>query len=355
MTNQNGNKLSAQSILENLTRTLLYEGYSLYPYHRSAIKNQKPVPFGVVFPQSYNSYNEHSHAMMQSQCIITGNEDSLINITVRFLHLKKTELFEKNENAFIPVYNLNIKDKIYQAGWQTVERKISTGDLPISSLVENKKIISLEFNRIYDNEAIYDDEVIAGRQINRISEITGTVTIEASTVDIPDTFRLTVTVANTTPVQNAGAITRDEALCQSFLSTHLILEADDAKFISQQDPGEKWKTAVNACENKNTWPILIDEADTMLLSSPIILYDHPQINPQSQGDLFDSTEIEEALLLHVSVLSDDEKKRIGNSDEKLQHMLNKVSQVTPEELINFHGVMKHNEHDQIINKKNSEL
>ena len=85
---------------------------------------------------------------------------------------------------------------------------------------------------------------------------------------------------------------------------------------------------------------MIDEGNTTLLSSPIILYDHPQINPQSPGDLFDSTEIEEALLLHVAVLSDEEKKRIGESDEKLQAMLTKVGQVTPEELINFHSGLK---------------
>ena len=128
-----------------------------------------------------------------------------------------------------------------------------------------------------------------------------------------------------------------------------------AAFISHQNPGEKWEAAIAGCENINTWPILIDESNTTLLSSPIILYDYPQINPQSSGDLFDSTEIEEALLLHVTLLSDDEKQRIAQSDEKLQAMLNKVSQVTPEELINFHSGLKDNTENQINNEKKSEL
>jgi hypothetical protein len=41
-------------------------------------------------------------------------------------------------------------------------------------------------------------------------------------------------------------------------------------------------------------------------------------------------------------------------DEKLQAMLQKVSQITPEELINFHSGLKDTE-NPIINVKKSEL
>ncbi len=359
MSNENTHRLNSDSILENITRTLLYEGYSLYPYHRSAIKNQKPVPFGVVFPQAYNAYNEHSHSTMRSESIVRGNKNFSINIIVRFLHLKKVEIFEsihdgKNETGFEQVYSLNTADKVFQGGWQTLERKINTGNLQIDSLLQSSKTIFLEFEKIHDSEDISDNRETIGKQINKVAEIKGTIIVEAVKVDRPGSYRLTVTVTNTTSIENAGAANRDDIISQSFLSTHIILKADGAKFISHQSPGEEWKTVISECENKNTWPILIEETDTTLLSSPIILYDYPEINPQSHGDLFDSTEIEEALLLHVSVLSDDEKRRIGNSDEKLQHMLNKVGQVTPQELINFHGVLKHNVENQIVTEKKSE-
>src|SRR5258707_8369501 len=87
------------SILENLTRTLLYEGYALYPYYRSAVKNQKPIPFGVIFPKDYNPYHEHSHSYVQSQCIINGSNDLTVSINVHFLHLRKTELFQHINNS----------------------------------------------------------------------------------------------------------------------------------------------------------------------------------------------------------------------------------------------------------------
>lgn len=357
MSDGNTDTLSAESILENLIHTLLYEGYALYPYHRSAIKNQKPVPFGVVFPKHYNTYNEHAHSNMQTQCIVYGSVDSLININVRFLHLKKIELFQVDENAFKPVFNLNVKDKCYQAGWQTIERKISAADLQIAQLLRHKEVISIRFDKIFESKNIYvESDTIAAKQINSISEIKGEVIIEAAPVEnMPNAFRFTIRIINTTPVENAETITRDEVLSQSFLSTHIILQTTNGEFISHQSPGEKWEAAIAGCENINTWPILIDESNTTLLSSPIILYDYPQINPQSSGDLFDSTEIEEALLLHVNLLSDEEKKRIGQSDEKLQAMLNKVSAVTPEEFINFHSGLKDSTQNEITNEKKSEL
>ena len=363
MNHENADTLNAESVLENLTRTLLYEGYALYPYHRSAIKNQKPVPFGVVFPNDYTAYNEHAHSTMQTQCIVTGSNYLLINITVRFLHLKKIELLEhviQKENAyddFVPVYNLCINEKSYQAGWQTIERKLSTENLLISDLMKKKKIILIEFDSIYDSKNLNDENgEVTAKQINSVSIIKGTVIIEAAPVEnMQDAFRITVNITNTTPVENAEAVSRDEVISQSFLSTHTILKTTNAEFISHQNPGEKWKASIAACENMNTWPILIDESDTTLLSSPIILYDYPQINPQSHGDLFDSTEIEEALLLHVNLLSDEEKKRIGQSDEKLQAMLQKVSEITPEELINFHSGLRSIPENNILNEKKSEV
>jgi hydrogenase maturation protease len=185
------------------------------------------------------------------------------------------------------------------------------------------------------------EKEIVGKKTTTISMITGVVKIEAVPLpEIDKSFRLTVTVTNTTPVANAERRTRDEVFLQSFLSTHIILQTHDAEFISHQETPAQWQAAMATCNNVNTWPILIDKNNSTLLSSPIILYDYPEINPVSSGDLFDSTEIEEALLLHVNLLSDEEKKRIGGNDEKLRAMLNKVGSLTPEDLIVYHSMMK---------------
>lgn len=352
---ENTEKNNAEYILENLTRTLLYEGYSLYPYYRSAIKNQKPIPFGVVFPKQYNEHNEHAHSIMQTECIVQGNDTS-INIQIRFLHLITVKIFQSendNPEAFQPVYSLSINNNYYQCGWQTIERKIDAGILSVDDLTQ-EKTIQFHFDKSEEEELIYNEHNIVGGKINFISAINGTIIIRADSLkDLSNTYKISIQIFNNTPIENAVSLTRDDILTQSFLSTHTILNAKNGMFISHQDPPEKYKHIIDECKNLHCFPILINANDTTLLSSPIALYDHPQINPLSSGDLFDSTEIEEALLLHVGMLSDDEKNRIGQTDEKLKAMLHKVNNITPQELINFHSYLKQEEENQIVNQNNN--
>ncbi len=134
---------------------------------------------------------------MQTQCIVTGYNNLLINITVRFLHLKKIELFQlvteqdDSKGDFVPANNVNINGKFYQAGWQTIERKVCSGDMQISSLINNRKVLFIEFDKMFDSKPFYDESgEVAAKQINSVSAIKGTVTIEAAPVEnMQNTFR----------------------------------------------------------------------------------------------------------------------------------------------------------------------
>jgi hydrogenase maturation protease len=173
------------------------------------------------------------------------------------------------------------------------------------------------------------------------AELAGQISIFAEPLkQHPNAFRITVEVSNTSAVEHPEIISRDDVFPQSFLSTNIILTTTNGRFISHQNPGEEWIDAIADCDNKNAWPILVEEAGQSILASPIILYDYPKINPESRLDLFDSTEIQEALLLHVNLLSDAEKEQIAAADEKLRAMLDKVSQVTPEQLLNIHSGLR---------------
>ena len=74
-----------------------------------------------------------------------------------------------------------------------------------------------------------------------------------------------------------------------------------------------------------------------MLGAAIVLPDHPQIAPESRGNLFDNTEIEEALVLHVQALSDDERAEIEHQDPAVREMIERAGAVTPEELLKLHG------------------
>jgi hydrogenase maturation protease len=96
------------------------------------------------------------------------------------------------------------------------------------------------------------------------------------------------------------------------------------------------------CRNLNTWPVLAGTAparDTML-SSPIILYDYPEIAPESAGDLFDGTEIDEILSLRIMTLSDAERREIAQTDERARLLLERTESLAAEQLMSLHGVMR---------------
>jgi hypothetical protein len=141
-----------------------------------------------------------------------------------------------------------------------------------------------------------------------------------------DLRRVSFRVENRTDVPDG--LTRGEALRFSLISTHPVLRVDGGRFISQLDA---------PCESVNTWPVLASPDDDVMLGAAIILPDHPQIAPESRGNLFDNTEIEEALVLHVQALSDEERAEIEQSDPAVKEMIERASAVTSEELLKLHG------------------
>ena len=138
--------------------------------------------------------------------------------------------------------------------------------------------------------------------------------------------RVSYRVENRTEVPDG--LDRGEALRHSLISTHPVLRVDGGRFISQLDA---------PCDSVNTWPVLASREDDAMLGAAIILPDHPQIAPESRGNLFDNTEIEEALVLHVQVLSDEERAEIEQQDPAVREMIERASAVTSEELLRLHG------------------
>ena len=78
-----------------------------------------------------------------------------------------------------------------------------------------------------------------------------------------------------------------------------------------------------------------------MLSSPIILYDHPTIAPESPGDLFDATEIDEILTLRTMALTEDEKREARATDERAAAIIDRVDNMPPELLERLHGAVRY--------------
>lgn len=228
--------------LEKIANAVMYEGFLLYPYRKSSVKNQHRWHFGTIEPGK----------VMQTECLVEGDEQTSLEVKVRYLSGE-------------------------------TERELTVTDQEV------------EFERVKVNDRLLR---FAIRIVNRSNE--------------------------------------------PMLSTHTLLAVHLGAFVSLLDPPEEYRVAASACRNIGTWPVLAGREGerNLMLSSPIILYDYPQIAPESAGDLFDGTEIDEILTLRVLTLSEEEKQEVRKGDDRARAILSRTEALPPEAYAKMHGAIR---------------
>jgi len=329
--------------VKEIANAVLYEGYLLYPYRQSALKNRTRWTFGVVYPKEYSEANGGIEPWtMRTECLVEGLADDIsLDVTVRFLHLlvrtvaqpgpAMDDRVEANEWGLAS----RLADEPLQEG---MEREVSALDLSLRDLLSHPRRMAIEFPAVHMVEHSADGsatEIMREQQAIRGAFILATEQVGTKL------FKLSIEIENTTPATNAVSSRRDAVLFQSFVSTHTILQVHQGSFISLLDPPEELQTFVKGCQNLRTWPVLVGkEGDRdAMLSSPIILYDYPQIAPESPGALFDGTEIDEILSLRIMTLSDEEKEQM-RQDERTREILERTEALTPEQFMKMHGTIR---------------
>jgi hypothetical protein len=299
-----------------LAGTLLYEGYALYPYRASALKNRKRFDFGVVFPEGWAGATGSDARSMRTECVLRTTEpDGDVRLGVCFLHL-----VERTEGDGAPWY-------------EAVEREVDVPCGPIATQGPDSQTTRFAFHgaETYEGTVRRRREGLEGRV---------DVTVER---DAPDVVRLAVEITNTS---SSSGDPRDEdreaALLRAFVSTHTFVEVRGAELVSLLDPPEALRPSVERCRNVGTWPVLVGEPweRSTMLSSPIILYDHPLLAPESRGELFDATEIDEILTLRAQTLTDDERREASTGDARVRALLERTAGMGEDDLAQLHGVMR---------------
>jgi hypothetical protein len=122
----------------------------------------------------------------------------------------------------------------------------------------------------------------------------------------------------------------------------LLLGVAHGQFVSLLDPGETYRESAAACSNLGVFPVLAGEEPerSIMLCSPIILYDYPKIAPESEGDFFDGTEMDEMLTLRVLTLTDAEKQEMQNGDPRARRILERTEALTSDAMLKAHGVIR---------------
>jgi len=340
------------ALVEQVANAVLYEGYILYPYRASSVKNRQRWTFGGLYPRAYSEAQAGSDAWsMQTECLVIGDDAATLDVTVRFLQLLAREvgepieplreLPEDGEPALRLVETLEVGGRVVRAWQEATERVVEAGTLRLGDLLGQARGVQFAFESRRELEPMRGtDGAILGIIRRSRQAIEGAV--ELATERVGDRlYKLTVRIRNLTSFEPAGHDDRDAALMRSLVSTHTILGVRGGELVSLLDPGEH-RDAAAGCENVGTWPVLVGEEgerDTML-SSPIILYDYPQIAPESPGDLFDGTEIDEILTLRILAMTDEEKREMVQIDERARALLERTEALTAEDMIGLHGAVR---------------
>jgi hydrogenase maturation protease len=344
------------ALVDKIANAVLYEGYNLYPYRPSSVKNRQRWTFGGIYPHEYSLTHASSDPWaMQTECLaITGSDRAfpVLDLRVRVLHLLARDVGELTHvvpdlpEGVGPDYRivdaLQVGDRLFQTWQEAVEREVAAADLDLQRLLAQPLRLTFTFPARHELEPLRESpDRVVGVIVREQQSISGAVEIAA--VPAGDRlFKITIRILNVTPLDQAGEKSRDEALMRSFASTHAILGVRAGEFVSLLDPPEYLRAAAAACDNIGGWPVLVGEAgerDTML-ASPIILYDYPQIAPESPGDLFDGTEIDEILTLRIMTMTDEEKREMRAVDERSRALLDRTESLAREQLMRLHGTVR---------------
>ena len=310
---------------------VLYEGYVLYPYRASAAKNQIRWQFGVVAPKGFCAEDPSERSSMQTEVLVEGSRP-IVDLKVRFLRVQSRIV---QDAAGQPVASLEVDGRLWSSFDEAVEEELDVEAVGLGEL-----FVPFELDAREEVEPLGD----AGRIVRRVQPVSGRLALTVDRVEGPyPLVRFRVVVENLTPWTAGAGAGRDEAVRRSLVAVHSLMAVHHGRFVSMIDPPEFAAAAIAACQNVGTWPVMIgDEGDRdVVLSSPITLYDYPEVAPESAGDMFDCAEIDEILALRVLTLTDEEKREARGTDDRAAAIIDRVDAMPPELFDKLHGAIRY--------------
>jgi hypothetical protein len=287
--------------IEQIADAILYEGYNLFPFRKSALKNQKRFNFGIVSPKTWAENKTNESFFQRTECLIfSEKKDFTISLKTRFLQIENS-----NDD------------------WQaTIPREVEN-DFNLSEILDHEKTFKFNFSTE-----------------KKFLKINGAIKVSVAKLD-DKLFKFTLILENSSEINEVKDSSSEDVLPISFLSTHSIFEIKNGKFVSLLETPTEFELYAKTCENVGTFPVLVGdkEKQNYILSSPIILYDFPAVAENSFDNFFDGTEIDELMVLSILALTDEEKSEVRKTDEKAAAILDKLENAKPEELMKLHAQM----------------
>jgi hypothetical protein len=327
---------------EKIAAAILYEGYILYPYRPTAIKNRQRWNFGTLYPRVYaEAQRPQEPFRLVAECLAVAEATASLDVRISFLQLVPTQNADKLVDPSL-AWDEAVERTSEHAGLRVRDLIASPVSLLLAmdagvleKFIPGEARIPLKPKEGLNGAPSIFSSCGGGRQL----QIELSIGAEMLSDGV---CKLRLELQNATPLPSGAGAKRDEALPLSFVSAHVLLGISGGEFVSLLDFDPAYREAVAACCNTGVFPVLVGEEPdrSMMFCSPIILYDYPKIAPESEGDFFDGTEMDEMLTLRVLTLTDAEKQEMRNGDPRARKILERTEGLTSDALLKAHGVVR---------------
>lgn len=356
---------------------VLYEGCLLYPYRASATKNQLRWQFGVLVPPAYADDALGEYTWCQTQLLAEPRPGARLHWRLRFLQAQSRTVETDSADGWHAVPSAEVDGVVHLPFDESVEQSVDLVLTPADLVGAPDHVHTFAIPGSTETE-----QLSASVRLHRERHpLHAELRLHAEQLPGPyGVLRLTATVTNHTEARkgtftsdsveeghllNASAaaaqvggrpdaevaaevgppsrgLERPEALRYSLIAAHSVFALTAGNFVSLLDPPEWAKTAVQECRNVRTWPVLLgpEGSRDVMLSAPVILYDHPVVAPESPGDMFDALEIDELLVLRTLTLTDEEKRQVRATDPRAGALLGRAETLPPEVFERLHGAIR---------------
>ncbi|MFD2416039.1 hypothetical protein [Amycolatopsis pigmentata] len=326
---------------------VLYEGYLLYPYRKSSGKNRVRWQFGVLAPRTWvpeelatdTGISGSADAWRQrTECLLEAPASATVHMRLRFLRTRHRSVQAAcPDRGFRPVGELTVDGEQYLTFDEAIPREYDI-EATVGELCEAPRVTEIFAPPGEEIERLGD----VGRVVWTTWPVRAVVRLSAERADAPfPLVRLRAEIENTGDAPTAEA-PRTEALRVSLVATHSLLSVRGGSFLSLLDPPVWAEAAAKECRNVHTFPVLAGDAGRrdVMLSAPILMYDHPEVSPESPGAMFDATEIDEILSLRTLTLTDEEKREARATDPRAAEIIDRVDGIPREVLDRLHGAVR---------------
>jgi hypothetical protein len=251
--------------VESVVQAVLYEGYMLYPYRPSSVKNRQRWTFGGVYPQAWSQASGSDPWLMQSEFLIRGDARTRMDVRPGFLQVIDRIVLEaplasqgdepvSATQLAREVPRLDIDDRRFYPWQEAAERHIRIPEIALGELLAAPREISFSFDAGSDLETLTDRiGAVRGALRRTHCRLTGRVELAAARV-AEGVYRLTTRILNETPLSQAKTLKRDAASLYALVSCHTVLRVKGGECVSSIDPPAGLEAAAALCKNIGAWP-----------------------------------------------------------------------------------------------------